>query len=236
MIERHPGVLVWRLPEPVLAISSGPHGGGLGLRHWVLNATVPKDYARLDPDAHVGEIAADLGLRGAGTGLLTAVDVRDVVVEADGGVRSWVTTGIGAHPTWAAGPPAEDVPDEDVPGDVPAVGTINAVCVLPVRLADAALVNAVATVAEAKAQALGEAGVPGTGTVTDAVVLLCPADGRVEPYGGPRSVVGAALARTVHRAVLAGISLERRGTGVGVVTSNARPTTMPGDGENRRWP
>lgn len=227
MIERHPGVLVWRLSSPLLAISSGPHGGGLGVRHWVLNATVPKDYARLDPDAHVREIAADLGLRGAGTGLLTAVDVRDVVVEEDGGVRSWVTTGIGAHPTWAAGPPADDVPG---------IGTINAVCVLPVRLADAAMVNAVATVAEAKAQALGEAGVPGTGTVTDAVVLLCPVRGPVEPYGGPRSVIGSALARTVHRAVHTGISLERAGTGTPVATSNARPTTMPGAGEDRRWP
>jgi adenosylcobinamide hydrolase len=227
VIERHPDVLVWRLPRPLLAISSGPHGGGLGVRHWALNATVPKDYARRDPDAHVAEIAAGLGLRGPGTGLLTAVDVRDAVLEADGGVRSWVTTGIGAHPTWAAGPAAEDLPS---------VGTINAVCLLPVRLADAALVNAVATVAEAKAQALGEAGVPGTGTVTDAVVLLCPPDGPAEPYGGPRSVIGSALARTVHRAVHAGISLERSGTGVGVVTSNARPTTMPGDGEDRRWP
>lgn len=227
MIERHPGVIVWRLPEPMLAISSGPHGGGLGLRHWALNATVPEDYARLDPDAHVAEIAADLGLRGTGTGLLTAVDVRDVVVETEGGVRSWVTTGIGAHPTWAAGPAVADLPD---------VGTINAVCVLPVRLADAALVNAVATVAEAKAQALVEAGVPGTGTVTDAVVLLCPVGGPVEPYGGPRSVIGSVLARTVHRAVHTGISLERAGTGPEVVTSNARPTTMPGDGEDRRWP
>ncbi|NUT51623.1 MAG: adenosylcobinamide amidohydrolase [Saccharothrix sp.] len=228
MIERHPGVLVWRPATPVLAISSGPHGGGLGIRHWALNATVPKDYARPDPDVHVGEIAADLGLRGPGTGLLTAVDVRDVVLDVDGGVRSWVTTGIGAHPTWAAGPPLD--------GGLPSVGTINAVCVLPVRLSDAALVNAVATVAEAKAQALAEAGVPGTGTVTDAVVLLCPADGPAEPYGGPRSVVGSALARTVHRAVHTGISLERSGTGRAVVTSNARPTTMPGDGEDRRRP
>ncbi|MFI9007444.1 adenosylcobinamide amidohydrolase [Actinosynnema sp. NPDC053489] len=233
MIERHPGVLVWRLPRPVVAISSGPHGGGLGVRHWALNATVPKDYARPDPDAHVAEIAAGLGLRGPGTGLLTAVDVRDVVRETDGGVRSWVTTGIGAHPTWAAGPSSGDLPAAAGP---PGVGTINAVCVLPVRLADAALVNAVATVAEAKAQALGEAGVPGTGTVTDAVVLLCPVDGPVEPYGGPRSPIGSALARTVHRAVHTGISLERTGTRVGVVTSNARPTTMPGDGETRRWP
>lgn len=193
--------LVWRLPRPLLTISSGPHGGGLGEREWVLNATVHAGYDRPDPGEHVLELAAALGLRGAGTGLLTAVDVRDVVAVTDTGVHAWVTTGIGAHPTWAAAPRSVEVHH---------VGTINAVCLLPVRLSDAALVNAVATVAEAKAQALGEAGVPGTGTVTDAVVLLCPVDGPAEPYGGPRSRVGGALARAVHAAVHTGLRREFR--------------------------
>lgn len=198
--EAHPGLLVWRLREPLLAISSGPYGGGLGERSWVLNATVDAGYDRTDPDVHVRELADSVGLSGKGTGLLTAVDVRHVVVADDHGVRAWVTTGIGEHPIWAAGP---DVAEPR------RVGTINAVCLLPVRLSDAAMVNAVATVAEAKAQALAEAGVPGTGTVTDAVVLLCPVDGPAQPYGGPRSEVGSALARAVHTAIRAGLALER---------------------------
>jgi adenosylcobinamide hydrolase len=189
-------VLVWRCATPWLAISSAALGGGLGERHWVINATVPPGYQRLDPDAHLADLARAAGLAGAGVWLLTAVDVRQVVHETDGGVRAWVTTGIGAHPTWAAAPHA---PTAD------RVGTINAVCWLPVRLTEAALVNAVATVAEAKAQALAEAGVPGTGTPTDAVVLLCPPTGPAESFGGPRSLTGGALARAVHAAVRAGL-------------------------------
>ncbi len=57
-------------------------------------------------------------------------------------------------------------------------GTINIVAFAPVRLSDAALVNAVATITEAKAQALWELGLAATGTATDAVTVLCPADGR----------------------------------------------------------
>lgn len=189
-------MLVWRGDRPWLAISSAPLGGGLGERSWVVNVTVPAGYDREDPDVHLAELAGELGLSGPGVGLLTAVDVRDVVHQTDGGVLASVTTGLGGHPTWAASP-------EPVTARQP--GTVNAVCWLPVRLSDAALVNAVATVAEAKAQAFREAGVPGTGTATDATVLLCPVDGPAEPFGGPRSSVGAALARAAHAAVRAGL-------------------------------
>lgn len=183
-------VLVWRFDRPLLAISSGPYGGGMGERKWVLNATVPAGYDRDDPDRHITEIAAELHLSGPGTGLLTAVDVRKVVSVTEAGVTADVTTGVG-EPIWAAAP--EAVGER--------IGTINAVCRLPVRLSPAAMVNAVATVAEAKAQALIEADIPGTGTCTDAVVLLCPTFGPTESYGGPRSRIGSALARAVHEAV-----------------------------------
>ncbi|MGW7136604.1 adenosylcobinamide amidohydrolase [Streptomyces xanthophaeus] len=67
---------------------------------------------------------------------------------------------------------------------------------MPVALSDAALVNAVATTAEAKVQALRDAGVYASGTPTDAVCLaaLTPAAGRPsEPFAGPRSLWGAHL-------------------------------------------
>jgi adenosylcobinamide amidohydrolase len=86
----------------------------------------------------------------------------------------------------------------------PRVGTVNIVILVPVQLSDAALVNAVATATEAKAQAIVELGHPGTGTPTDAVTVLCPAGGPVAEYGGPRSRWGAPLARAVHAAVRAG--------------------------------
>ncbi|MBB5155114.1 adenosylcobinamide amidohydrolase [Saccharopolyspora phatthalungensis] len=192
-------LLVWRCARPWLAISSATCGGGIGRRSWVLNATVVTDYDHPDPAEHVGEMAGELGLSGDGVGLLTAVDVRHEVTAVDGGVQASVTTGV-SHPVWAA------AQEEAAPAWQP--GTINAVCWSPVRLSESALVNAVATVAEAKAQALVESGIAGTGTVTDATVILCPPDGEAESYGGPRSRIGAGLARAVHAAVTAGLRVE----------------------------
>lgn len=194
--------LVWRGDRPWLAVSSAPHGGGLGPRQWVLNATVASGYARSDPAEHVTEMVDELGLTGDGIGMLTAVDVRHEVTSVDSGVQATVTTGVG-YPIWAA--EASLPVGEHVPG----TGTINVMCWSPVRLSEPALVNAVATVAEAKAQALVQAGIEGTGTCTDAAVVLCPIDGGAEPYGGPRSRVGSALARAVHAAVTAGLRVEQ---------------------------
>jgi adenosylcobinamide amidohydrolase len=186
-------MLVWRFDRPLLAISSGPFGGGIGVRHWAVNATVNREYSRGDPDAHLAELAVASGLDGAGLGFLTGVEVADRVVAEDGGITVVTTVGI-SHPTWAAGPDA----------DRPHVGTINTLAFVPVRLREAALVNAVATVAEAKAQALWELGVPATGTPTDATAVLCPFDGSPEPYGGPRSRWGAPLARAAFGGICDG--------------------------------
>ena len=74
-------VLHWQLSEPMRAISSAPLGGGIGERDWIFNAQVPSEYARTDIDTHLGEISAELGLKGAGIGFLTAASV-ELVAEA----------------------------------------------------------------------------------------------------------------------------------------------------------
>lgn len=187
--------LAWRFPEPLLAISSAPLGGGVGQRSWVLNAGVATGYARRDPEVHLAELASAAGLIGAGVGMMTAVDVRGVVRAYDGGVTADATVGV-SWPVWAAG--------DERPAGLPEVGTINLVAFVPERLSEAALVNAVGTVTEAKAQALWEAGIYGTGTASDALCVLCPARGEPHSFGGPRSRWGAPLARAVHQAVLEG--------------------------------
>jgi adenosylcobinamide amidohydrolase len=187
--------LVWRFPAPALAVSSAPHGGGIGLRRWAVNAQVPAAYARRDPDRHLGKLAVSFGLAGRGIGMLTAVDVRTYVTASDGGVQAIATVGLG-NPVRAA--------DLDGAKQLTEVGTINLLVVVPERLADGAMVNAVATATEAKAQALADLGIDGTGTPTDAVAIACPAEGMAHAFGGPRSTWGARLARAVHDAVLAG--------------------------------
>jgi adenosylcobinamide amidohydrolase len=188
-------VLAWRPPSPVRALPTTVLGGGLGERTWIVNAEVAIDYDGADPAAHAAGIAAGLGLEdGGGIGFLTAARVLDVTSAVDGGVTCDATVGISV-PTWAAAPDGAWSRWEP--------GTINLVCWVPAPLSDAALANALVTATEAKTQALFEAGVPGTGTASDAVAVCCPPGG-TEPYGGPRSVWGARLARAVHQAVAAG--------------------------------
>jgi adenosylcobinamide amidohydrolase len=206
-------MLVWRFPQPVRAIASGPLGGGIGSCRWVVNATVDRNYDRVDPDAHLRELAGALGLVGPGAGLLTAVDVGDAVTTEDGGVVVVATVGLG-HPTLAAAPDAAGAPGPvHAPDLAPSdgirpggIGTINIVALIPVALGDAALVNAVATATEAKVQALWEYGVVATGTASDALFVgsVTPGTGPVEAFGGPRSTWGARLARAVHAAVRTG--------------------------------
>jgi adenosylcobinamide amidohydrolase len=192
-------LLLWRFDPPRWTVSSAVLGGGLGPRHWVINASVPPAYSRMDPEAHLAELADGLGLRGPGAGLLTAVDVSQAVTVTDGGVTVTATTGLG-HPAWAAAPDGHlrDQTSDHLPG------TINIVALVPVAFTGAAMVNAVATLTEAKAQALWTCGVAATGTASDAICLAAPArdaDHDEERYGGPRSTWGAPLARACYEAV-----------------------------------
>jgi adenosylcobinamide amidohydrolase len=193
--ERERPALVWRFDPAALAISSAPLGGGIGLRHWVVNAQVPLDYARTDLEAHLGAIARALGCDGPGVGFLTAAPVEAFFTGRDGDVDAYATVGL-RHPTWAADA-------EGAVGGLP-LGTINLLVGVPVPLEPGALVNAVTTATEAKSQALIEHGVPATGTASDAICVACPADGAAEAFAGPRAPVGSRIARAVHSAVSAG--------------------------------
>ncbi len=234
-------------------IASGVVGGGIGEREWVLNAQVPAEYDRVDPAAHIAELAAGLGLAGPGVGLLTAASVIDVVEREDEGVRVAATVGLRV-PTWAAAPagsadrefgpirrqdagtvdrevgpihqPGTGATDRPV-APVRRPGTINIIVSVPVPLGDAALVNAVITATEAKTQALLEAGVRATGTASDAVCVAAPAAGEQEDFAGPRSVWGARIARAVHAAVQAGAvrdAAARRRVADGVEPGTVRTT------------
>jgi adenosylcobinamide amidohydrolase len=168
-------------------------GGGIGVRHWVLNAQVAGDERDADPVLRLSELAAALGCRGAGVGFLTAAPVAAWTAGRSGDVTAVATVGL-THPAWAAARDASAI----------GLGTINVVAFVPAPLSPAALVNAVMTATEAKTQALLEQDVAGTGTPTDAACVLTPTDGTADPYGGPRSRLGADLARAVHAAVAAG--------------------------------
>jgi adenosylcobinamide amidohydrolase len=205
-------VACWRAGPGYRMISSGVLGGGIGPREWVLNAQVPGQYARTDPGVHLTELAGWLGLTGPGTGMLTAAQVTGLVTRSDEGVTAAVTTGLRV-PTWAAAPEKAGGEEGGAADLQLAPGTINIIVSVPVPLTDAALVNAVITATEAKAQAVLDAGFPGTGTATDAVCVAAPAapGAAAEDFAGPRSAWGARIARAVHAAVLAGAAAYQDG-------------------------
>jgi adenosylcobinamide amidohydrolase len=192
-------ILVWCPGPGYRMIASGVTGGGIGPREWVLNAQVPGGYSRMDPAAHIAELAAGLGLAGEGVGLLTAATVTDVVECDDDGVRVAATVGLRV-PTWAAAPAG--TADRELAPIRP--GTINIIVSVPVPLSDAAYVNAVITATEAKTQAVLDAGFRATGTASDAICVAAPVTGDPEDFAGPRSPWGARIARAVHAAVYAG--------------------------------
>ena len=189
-------VLSWRLGEPLLVASTSVVGGGVGVRHWILNIQVPHDYERRDVTSHAHSIAQSLELHDQGVGLFTAASVNAVEHAHDAGVDVHATVGV-RQPTWAA---SAQVVEEDPS----APGTINIVAFVPVRLSPGGLLNALTTITEAKSQALWDAGIAATGTASDAVCVACPIEGHEEMFAGPRSVWGSRLARGAHRAVLGG--------------------------------
>jgi adenosylcobinamide amidohydrolase len=183
------------------------NGGFVPARAW-LNLQVGHDYSRTDPDVHLREAAAARGLDPDTTiGMLTAADVRAGVLRERGLADAVATVGIG-QPLAAAGQRPRPIP--------PRAGTINVLVVVHAPLTDAALVTAVQTATEAKAQALADAGVlalnhPGhaTGTATDAICVAAPAGNRVA-FAGPATPVGAAIALAVHGAVRSGARVHQR--------------------------
>jgi adenosylcobinamide hydrolase len=199
--------LLASLPVAHRCLSSAVLGGGLtSTRHW-LNLQVPHDYARTDPEAHLIEVARANALDPSEViGMLTAADVRAGVRRDRGPASAVATVGIG-QPLAAAG---------RRPRPLPRVGTINVFVVVGQPLSDAALVTAVQTATEAKAQALADAGVralnhhgPATGTATDAICVATPPGAEVA-FAGPATAIGAAIAHAVHGAVLSGARIHRR--------------------------
>lgn len=194
--------LVWRLAADDIVLSSASVGGGLGSRPWIINAQVPIDYERTDLAAHIDELRVVAGLPAqGGVGMLTGAYVDEATSALVESVEVISTVGV-SEPEWAA--TSTPVRASST------VGTINVVACIPVALSPGALVNAVITATEAKTQALVEAGLPGSGTATDAVCIVGSTSGAPEPFAGPRSRWGHRLAVAVHATVRDGITSARQ--------------------------
>jgi adenosylcobinamide amidohydrolase len=207
-IESDADLLTIRSDALLRIASTAPYGGGLTHGHCIVSARVPHSYSGLDPARDIQELAAARGLIPE-VGLLTAVDLskaRSATVSCDDVTAIAVVTA-GLRKTWAAGSP---------PAPVASVGTINLIVVLNVGLEDAAGLNLIATITEAKVLTLAkfriktEGGEPASGTATDAVVVAWPAKATSRfRYGGPATPPGWAAAAATRSALGEAISIWR---------------------------
>ncbi|KEO81793.1 adenosylcobinamide amidohydrolase [Tumebacillus flagellatus] len=202
------GVLMLRGDRPFLTLSSSLHGGGLGERRFLLNVQVPHGYQSDDPWRDVRERVETLGLPPEETvAMMTAADVEQVVESFAGGeefeLRVYVTAGVGNAAR--AG-----VKRKTYPGY--RAGTINIIAVFDARLTEAALVNALITITEAKTAVLQDLGItdtqgqPATGTTTDSIILASTQNSvytGLHQYAGVATELGNSLAVCVYDALKA---------------------------------
>ncbi|GJL53328.1 MAG: hypothetical protein NPIRA02_04600 [Nitrospirales bacterium] len=202
-------------------ISSAVHGGGIVrangiINHQVLdqNSTSYHEDSEQDPSRFLGELAKQRGVHGRCVGLMTAVDMRCLVlhrVEADGlWVEGFFTVGVSnaVH----AGESTVVYSRQKTQSKV---GTINIILLTNARLSSAAMVCAVGVATESKTATLLEESIlnasgtlNATGTGTD-VVAVVSGRGQYCRYSGTHTKMGELIGRIVSQGVKEGLEKDR---------------------------
>ena len=210
--------LVVDLGRPRRVISSAVRGGGIVKVRYLLNHEVPANPCASphpqrswpDPSRYLARVAARLGITEKVVGLMTAVDVRNVVTVREAyrpiWVEAWVTVGVtnAVHAGRVRNPKTGRSCSSGP-------GTINIILVTNARLSAAAMVGAVQVATESKTAVLLERRVPSatgaslaTGTGTDVTVVGGGAGPYIR-YSGTHTPIGAMIGRAVRRAVERGL-------------------------------
>lgn len=191
--------------QPLQILSSAVVGGGLVRARYILNCHVRKGYCHPHPAADLAAMAHDLGIGEPFVGMMTAARMHAArtmaLHEEKVTVAAIVTAGLSNPATPGLSPPAIFSP-----------GTINLILLIDAHLTPSALVNAVITATEAKAQIVlahgthTPEGYAATGTSTDAIVVACTGRGEALPYAGPVTLVGWLIGRCVRTALAAALA------------------------------
>ena len=199
-------------------ISSAVRGGGVGWVHAIINHQVPdnpdqpgcvKSHSGRweDPSRTLKKIAESVGVADDFAGLMTAVDLRQLVVKREQAEGLWVEGffTVGVTNAVRAGEPTHALSEK---GDT---GTINIILVTNVKLGAAALVSAVGVATESKTAVLLDKKIPtcsgglgATGTGTDSLVIAI-GDGPRLRYSGTHTKIGELIGRVVANGVTEGL-------------------------------
>jgi len=226
-LERTGRFLIARLGRPHRTLSHAIVGGGFAAARTVAWCGVRNQELEPPVDARTflaGELSR-AGLDDA-VAFLTGASL-DAYVEASrelAGVRVQVVATVGLDNALRAGDPVH-VEDPPAAGGAlgtrggtivgTLVGTINVLCRASLPLADEALIEMLAMVAEARTLAVLEGGVAsrqsglaatGTGTGTDCIVVAAPCGAPVAEYAGKHTPLGHLIGVTVADAVARGVA------------------------------
>ena len=198
-------VVIVTLPGRFRLLSSTMMGGGYIETDTIFIYEVPLGYDHCCPEEDMQRVCRKFGIPEDAVCFMTAANVKRVLTvkkEEVNGVRAIAVATAGVTNAVYAGERLSQEVIDTLPkhrsGYRP--GTINILAVADLPLQDCGLANALITVTEAKAAALMDAGVSGTGTTSDAISVGCP-PGEGSKYCGTATDVGVAIARAARSAV-----------------------------------
>jgi len=213
-LEVRQGHVLLEFPRPLAVLASAPYNGGFGLarRFFILqvDANLEGGGGHAPPEETLRRHCRANGWRGRSVGFMTAASMgscRRSAREQDG-LRVDVALTAGLGNARRAGDPADlrGVGQENLPA-----GTINILAVTNARLTDAAMLEALMIVTEAKAAVLQDLGVKSpvsgltaTGTGTDCAAVA-RGDGPRAPWCGKHVLLGEMLAQAVMEALTASV-------------------------------
>ena len=196
-----------RFREPMEVLSSAILNGGASTTTALFIMQVDKDYCEDDPVAHARSIRDRLGLPEDAVGMMTAAEVDYVFnlveeVYGDADVIAVATAGLSNHVV--AGEVLDDWDEKhaiSLKRGARLAGTINIAVMTERPLTEAAKVNLMMPLVEAKTAAMNDAGYRETGTTSDSMAIISPmGDDRID-YSGTGTDIGIAAARAVRKAV-----------------------------------
>lgn len=183
-------------------LSSAVLGAGFRWHHTFVNRHVDKDYNAVDPEEEYRSFLTEHGLDDEDTlAMMTAARLEDASILRSENQSPALLVMISAGTSNAVDAScAHRLPDY-----AKTVGTINIWVFIDGELPEAAYVQALMTVTEAKAKALHDEeirdlsnGTIATGTSTDSVMIASSQAGEMFPYAGTITPLGKEMARLVY--------------------------------------
>lgn len=209
-------VAILSFKEKMEVLSSAVYNGGDIVTDRLFIMEVPKNYSNNDPRQHAAKVCEGLGLSSDSVGFMTAAEIRYVFntqVNGFSGTKAFAAVTAGLSNQVIAGELLKDWERRSKLSKernrLLHTGTINIIGVSCLPMTQAAKVNILIAMTEAKTAALNSLGYRDTGTTSDAIAIVSPIGDNREKYAGTGTSLGIAMARSVKDCVRT--ALIRRG-------------------------